>query len=101
MADPAVPSMSDACTSAVEGSVTVKTVQPGRLSTPDAAAVRLDDGGDDGEPEPGAARGPRARVVAAGEPVEDVRQQVAGDAGAVVGHGEHRAARGASPPAGR
>ena len=44
--------------------------RPGSLS-PDGAAVGLDEGGDDGQPEPGAAGPPAARGVGPVEPLED------------------------------
>src|SRR4051794_24336988 len=59
---------------------------------PDAAAVRLDDGAGDGEPQPGAADRPRGIVAAAVEAVEHARRVVDRDAGAGVGDLEpHRA----------
>ena len=62
------------------GSRTANSVWPGRLVTLDVAAVRRDDRRHDRQAEPGAAVLPGPRRGAAGEPLEDVRQQVGRDA---------------------
>ena len=51
--------------------------------------MRLDDGLDDAQPEPGRSTGPVACVVAAGEALEDLALEPLRHAGAVIGDGEH------------
>ena len=70
--------------------------EPGRAGLArhvDRAVVRLDDRSHDRESEPGAARAPRARGVAAGEPLEERADELGRDAGAVVGRPRARRRR--------
>jgi hypothetical protein len=55
----------------------------------DGAAVARDDLVGDREPEPAAALVPAARLVDPREPFEDAPGLLGGDAGAVIGDGEH------------
>jgi len=57
--------------------------------------MRLHDGRDDRQTQAGAAGCPGPGAVAAGEPLEDHRQQRLRNARPVVGDGEHRVAAGA------